>query len=142
MSCKGLLESLLPNLGCVLEVRDEIGAVLKPVSFVTRTWSGTRAGDGTAVDVVTPMKPSPAIVEIGNDIRILEAGAVKQGDHILKSVSKLAYPLESDLDCSTSSPLVEKFYLVGDKLHSVINIKEKYVTWDILVRQRSDQTRY
>lgn len=142
MSNNVLLDNLQLDVDSVLAIRGQIGAVLKKVQFLTRTWSGTRVGDGSATDVVLDMFPAPAVKEFGNDLRIVEGGMVKQGDNLLSSVSKQSYPNESDIDCTTSGPLVEKFYIVGGKIHTVINVKEKYLTWDILVRERADQTRY
>lgn len=138
----GLVGSLRKNVDAILGIRDSIGAILKPVAIVTRTWTGTRVGDGDAHDSVDCLRPTPQIVEIGNDIRLQEGGAVKQGDNLVKGISRESYPLESDVDCTTNDPLVEKFYLLGETLYAVINVKERYLTWDVLLRERSDQTRY
>lgn len=137
-----LLDNLKLDIDSVLQVRGQIGAVLKRVEMLSRTWSGTRVGDGTAVDTIVKVFPQPAVTEFGNDLRIVEGGMVKQGDNLIKAMSKQSYPLESDVDCTSDDPLTEKYYLLDGKLHTVINVKEKYLTWDILVRERSDQTRY
>lgn len=142
MSCPGLLDGLRANIDSILGVRDSIGATFKTVSILTRTWSGTRVGDGSARDSVVLVSPTPQVTEYGNDVRIQEGGAVKQGDNLVKGISKQSYPLESDIDGSSTDPLVEKFYLLDDKVYTVINVKEKYLTWDVLLRERSDQTRY
>lgn len=140
--CGGVLDSLRVDLDSVLGIRDAVGAVFKPVSLLTRTWSGRRLGEGKATDVVVPMRPSPRVTEYGNDVRIVEGGVVKQGDNLVRGISKLSYPLETDVDCSSKDPLVQKFYLLGDKVYTVINVKEGYLVWDVLLRELSDQTRY
>lgn len=145
----GLIDSLLDCVNCTLGVRDSIGAVLKPVYFVRRTWyadSGhtifaDQIGESYAVDVATQMLPSPGIKEITQDIRIREGGVFKSGDIILTSVSKESYD-ESDLDGSSSAKYIENLYLVGDKMYWVVNIKEKYVTWSVLLRELTNQARY
>lgn len=137
----GLLESLLPSIDSVLGVRDSVGAVIDPVYFVTRSWSGTTIGDGTATDVTTQMLPSPGLKNYKQDIRLKEGGSIKAGDIILTNVSRNKYA-ESDLDGSSSGPNVEKLFLVGDKIYQVIDIFKKYVTWDIQIRELTNQERY
>lgn len=137
-----LVDSLLDCVDCALGVRDSIGAVLHKVGFLTRTWSGDRPGSGTASDEVVQMLPTPFIVDYSHDLRIREGGMVKQGDIILKNVSKHKYPAENLIDCTTTSRSVEKFYLIDDRLYTVINVKESYVTWDVQIRKYSNQTRY
>lgn len=137
----GLIDSLLPNVDTILSVRDSIGVVIKPVFFVTRTWSGARMGDGTATDVEVQMLPSPRIIDLSTDLRIREGGAVQSGDIFLDNVSRNLF-VESALDGSSSAPNVEKLYRVGANIYQVINVVEKYVTWKIQLRQLSNQTRY
>lgn len=143
MSKNPLIDSLLPNLDDSLGVRDSIGAVLHTVSFVTRTWEGgKKPGEGTPKDVVVQMLPTPFLKDYSHDLRLREGGMVKQGDIIMKNVSKHKYPTEDLVDGTTSAKSIEKFYLIDDRLYTVINVKEGYVTWDIQIRKLSNQTRY
>jgi hypothetical protein len=137
----GVIDSLMPAIDSILGVRDSIGAVIQPVFLVTRTWSGSTIGEGVAHDAEAQMLPSPGLKDFSQDIRLREGGSVKQGDIILTNVSKNSYK-EADLDGSSSKANVEKLYRVGAKLYQVINVAEKYVTWDVQLRQLSNQTRY
>jgi hypothetical protein len=137
-----LLDALLPNVDCVLGVRDSIGAVLHPVYIVTRTWTGKEPGSGMASEVVVQVLPTPAIQQFAFDLKITEGGAVKQGDVLLKGISKRQYPDSQGLDNKTGAKNVERFFLIDEKLYTVINIRENYVTWDVQIRKLSNQTRY
>lgn len=137
----GVVDSLLPAIDSILGVRDQIGAVIQPVYVVIRTWSGSQVGDGTAVDTKDQIYPTPGLKNFAQDIRLREGGSVKAGDIILVGVSKNLYT-EEMLDGSTDTPNIEKFFLVGAKLYQVINVVEKYVTWDVQLRELSNQTRY
>jgi len=125
-----------------LEVRDELGAIKDEVHYVTREWSGERVGDGSAYDSKARILPSPWIVDLSQNIRVTEGGAIKQGDLILKQISQDSYPNEKDIDGSSDSELIEKFYSVGEFLYRVINVRKRYATWDIHIRRLKDQTRY
>lgn len=137
-----LISDLLPSVDSILGVRDDIGAALKPVSIVTRTWEGTEPGSGEAVDVAISMLPSPRIVELMNDYRVREGGAFQSGDIILKMVSKQSYANLAAVDCSTASANIEKFYSVGGILYRVIGVREKHLTWDVHLRRVTDQSTY
>ena len=58
---------------------------------------------------------------------------------MLKMVSKQSYPLRSDVDCTSNSENVEKFYEVGGALYRVIMVREKHVVWEIQLRKDSKQ---
>lgn len=144
----GLVDSLLPCLDDILSVRDCIGAVIKPVWFLTRTWYtdagltiAAAAPEGFAKESIVRLLPSPAMKDYSQDIRLREGGAVKQGDIILDDISKAKY-VESDLDATPLGANIERFYLVGTKLYQVINVTEKLLTWKVQLRQLSNQTRY
>lgn len=144
----GLIDSLLPMTDSILGVRDSIGAVIKPVYLLTRTWytdSGltipAAAPEGFAKDSMIKVLPSPMIKDFSQDIRLREGGAVKAGDIILSSISRNKYQL-SDLDGTSSAPNIAKFYLVGVKLYQVINVTESYLTFKVQLRQLSNQQRY
>lgn len=138
-----LTDGLLDCIDSVLGVRDCIGAVLHPVFILTRTWSGERPGDGDAEESEEQIKPTPQVVDYSHDLRLVEGGAVKQGDIVLRGISKARYA-EMDLDCSLKEGEkinVERFYLINEKLYTVINVKENHLTWDVQLRKRSDETR-
>lgn len=145
---KGLIETLLPITDAILGVRDSIGAVIRPVYFVTRTWykdqnHTIQSNDksGFAQDVTAQMLPSPQIVDLTQEIRAREGGVVKNGDIMLKSVSRNSFN-ESQLDGSSSSKSVEKLFMVGVKMYQVVKVTEKYVTWNVVLKELTNQTRY
>ena len=138
---KGLIDSLLPAVDSILGVRDAIGAVIDPVYFVKRTWSGIEVGEGTPVDTLEQMLPSPQLKNYSQNMRLREGSVVKQGDIILHNVSRNKYT-EAQLDGSSTDTNVERLYMVGDKLYQVISIMKSYVTWDVHLREMSNQRRY
>lgn len=151
MKCKpvGLIEALLPVTNSILGIRDSIGAVIQPVYFLTRTWytdgtftsASTNAGEGVAKDNVKQMLPSPQIVQLKQDLRLKEGGMAKNGDIMLKMISRDSYH-ESDLDGSSTAGNVEQLYVVGVKVYQVISVTESYVTWNVTIRELTNQTRY
>lgn len=130
-----IYKDLIGDIDSILGVRDDIGAELKHVYLVTRTWSGMEIGDGTSTEVVTQMLPTPRIVELMDDYRIREGGAFQQGDVLLKMVSKQSYVARTDVDCFSNNPSVEKFYRINDIDYRVINVQEKHVTWNVQLRR-------
>ena len=137
----GLIDDLKASVDDILGVRDSIGAVLQPIYIVTRTWSGTTPGDGTAVDTEAQVLPSPGIKDYSHDLRMREGGVVKAGDIMLTGVSGNLYT-ESQLDGTSSAGNIEKLYRVGTKMYQVINVVQKYVTWEVQLRLLTNQTRY
>ena len=135
-----VVKGVRDNVDSILAIRDQIGAALKPVYFVTRTWSGTELGDGTATIARVQMLPSPRVVEFKHDLKLVEGGFVKAGDVLLKMISKNKYTAESQLDGTSTVANVEKLYEVGGILYRVINVQEKHVTWSVLLRRISGQT--
>lgn len=134
-------ESLLDCIDDILEIKESIGADIEKISLITRTWTGERPGDGSFSDDEEKMKPLPCIKDVGHDLRLLEGGAVKQGDLILTSVSRNSYPDENTLRTDTGIRNVEKFYKIGEHFYRTIHIKKRLVTWDVHVRKvRQDQT--
>jgi len=137
-----LIDSLMPGLNQILGIRDQIGAGLKKVSFVTRTWTGFEPGDGQAQDTVQPIDPTPMIVDFSHNERIQSGGVIQQGDVLLRHISKKSYPQKEMVDGLSLDKSVEKFYDIGGSLYQVISVKENHLTWDVQVRRLSDQTRY
>jgi hypothetical protein len=138
---QGLIDSMADCSDSILGLRDSIGAVLKPTFLVTRTWTGEISGDGEATDEEEQMLPSPGIKTFEHDLRIQEGGVVKQGDILLRGVSKNKYDQET-VERKSAEKRIEKLYRVGDSLYSVVSVVEKQLTWDVLLRRISDQTRY
>lgn len=137
----GIIDSLLPVVDSILGVRDSAGAVIDPVYFITRTWSGSEPGDGAAVDTKVQMLPSPGLKNYSQNVSLKEGGVVKAGDIILTNVSRNKYT-EADLDGSSPAGNIEKLFMVGTKLYQVINVMKKYVTWDVQIREISYQKRF
>lgn len=137
-----LVEDLIsPDLDEILAVREQLGADIAKVSLVTRTWSGTQAGDGEPTEVEEEMHPAPRCVDLSHNLRLLSGGAVEQGDLILKMISKNKYPLKTDINAQSANPLEERFYRVNGADYRVINVVEQFVTWDVQIRRLSNQTR-
>jgi hypothetical protein len=136
------IKSLKGCLDSILCVRDSIGAGLAPVFHVTRTWSGKQVGDGKAKDVETQVLPTPRIKDYSHDLRLLQAGTVKQNDLMLKGISKNQYPEEDMINGKSYDKRIERLYRVGEDLYEVISIVEKHVTWDVQLRILSSQERF
>jgi hypothetical protein len=128
-------------MNAILGVRDTVGAIIQPVYLVTRTWTGTEPGAGTATDGLSQILPTPAMKSFDQDVRLREGGNIKSGDIILTSVSKQSYT-QADLDSVTGSANIEKFYLVGTKLYQIIKVSERIVTFDVHLREMTNQTKY
>jgi hypothetical protein len=145
----GIDQAMLKGIDACLGVRDAVGAVIEPVFFLTRTWysdvgktTPATAPEGYATDSApVQLFPSPGMKDFSQDVRLREGGVVKAGDIILTGVSKNKYQ-QSDLDGSVSAPNIQKFYLIGVKLYQVINVTEKHVTFNVQVRELTNQTRY
>lgn len=134
-----LVSDLRENINDVLSIRDELGAAKQPVALVTRTWSGTEPGDGTFTDASTPVVPSPSILAYTDDYRIKEGGAVQQGDIKLKWISKQSFPDRAAVECAIEAQNIEKFYSVGGFMYRVIQVEEKLLSWNVLLRKVSKQ---
>lgn len=125
----------------ILSIREKMGAQLADVFLITRTWNGERVGDGQFTDAEIRIAPTPEIVDFSHDVRVTEAGAVKAGDLILKGVSRNKFPDELTLRTDTDDKRVEKLYTVGKHFYTVVNIRERLITWDIHIRKiRQDET--
>lgn len=129
-----LRKSLLNCVDKILDIRENLGALLAETYFVTRTWSGERPGDGSYSDSITKVEPQPNIKDLSHDIRLMEGGAYKQGVLLLTGFSQNQYT-EEDLRTQTDSKNVEKFIKVGDHYYSTIHVRQKLVTWNVQVRK-------
>lgn len=133
------VDDLRSNVNSILGLRDDLGAALKPVYIVTRTWSGDELGAGTKTDVQAQVLPSPRVVEFSQQYAIKEGGAVQQGDILLKGISQQAYATKNLVDCSYIAANIEKLYKVGGVLYRVIHVRERHLTWEVQLRQISKQ---
>ena len=131
-----LVDDIRGNADEILSLRDQIGAVKKPVYIYTRVWATTK-GVGDSAETFTQVLPSPRIVEFQHDLRVREGGNVRQGDIMLKNISQESYPDEVNVDCSTDSDLLEKYYCIDGWLYEVVSVNRKYVTWNVLIRKTS-----
>ena len=136
----GIIEDLLPDVDCILGIRDDIGAELRKVFLVKRKWGGETLGDGRAKDTKTQILPTPYIVDFSHNIQIQSGGSFQQGDVLLKNISKDKFPKESDLQPSTGDGTIEYFYEVGDKLYNLQTIVEKHLTWNVQLRRLIDDS--
>lgn len=119
----------------ILGLRDDIGAIKHHVYLFTRTWSVTK-GVGTPVDTEVQVLPTPFLQDYSQDLRAREGGSVRQGDIIVKHISKQSYPTEDLIDCSVAnSTTTERYYKINNRLYEVVNVKEDYVYWNVQVRK-------
>lgn len=125
-----------------VQIRNEIGAILDEIYIVTRTWSGDQPGNGTAIESKVIIFPAPWIIDLSQDLRLKEGGVIHQGDILLKQISRKRYPLETDINCTSTNPKIEKFIELGGYLYQVISVKKTYADWNIQIRRLTDQTRY
>jgi hypothetical protein len=136
----GIVDDLKEGLDDILGIRDDIGAAKQEVYFLEYEFSGTELGDGTkTMKSKERMLPTPRVVEFKHQLGIKEGGAVKQGDILLKMVSKAKYPDKATLEFSGLEKNVEKFYEIGGRKYRPIEITEKHLTWSILCRPLSGQ---
>ena len=134
-----VVSRLRERVNGILEVRDRIGAALKDVYLVTNTWSGTQLGDGDVMSAKVLVGPSPRVVEFRSDNRVTQGGLVKSGDILLKMISKQTYPTVDLIDGTSSSQNVDRFYEVGGVKYTVLEVTEKHLYWNVLLRRRSNQ---
>ncbi len=145
----GIDAAMIEGIDAILAIRDAVGAIIKPVYFVTRTFyrdkemqEPAKGPEGSnATDLVVQLLPTPGMKQFNQDIRLREGGSIKAGDIILKGISKNLFK-EQDIDGSTSAKNIQKFYLIGDKLYQVINVTARHVTFNVQVRELTNQTRY
>ena len=131
----GVIDDVLAVTDDILGLRDSLGAVKHPVFILTRTWSGLRLGEGTKTDTQTQILPSPALLDYSHSLRLKEGGRIRQGDLMVKSISKKSFPDESFFDSSTTAKNIEKFFLINNRLYTSISIVEGHVTWAVQVRK-------
>lgn len=132
-------------LGCtddILGLRDDLGAIKHKVYILTRTWTGRELGSGTPKDEIVQILPTPHLVDYSHSLRIREGGNIREGDILVKSLSKQTYTEESMIDCSVPNKKTEKYYYINGRLYNVISVTSKYVTWNVQVRKAAKQKVY
>lgn len=135
------MDDIRDRAASALGVRDDLGVGV-PVKICTRTWSGATPGEGTATEVLAQILPTPFVVDYSMRANVPEAGNIKQGDLVLKSIAQKNYPNLSDIDCTSTQKKIQKFYEVDGKLYRVIHVRKRVATWEVHVRRLTDQTRY
>jgi hypothetical protein len=137
-----IVDEVLSCTDDILSIRDDIGALKHPVYILTRSWSGTERGSGTATDSTAQILPSPWVVDFSHSLRVLEGGNIRRGDILLKTISKEAYREECEIDCSVSEKNQERWYFIDGKLYEVISVTSEYVYWNVQIRKTSKQKVY
>ena len=138
----GIVEDILSITDDILGLRDELGAIKHPVFILTRTWSGTERGDGAPTDMTTQILPTPYVVDLSHNLNIREGGTIRQGDVLVKHISKQSYATEDLIDCSVPNKLTEKYYFINNKLYTVVSVTSDYVYWNVLLRASSKKKVY
>jgi hypothetical protein len=133
MSSKAFKNSLTRSLNSVLRVRDNLGLAKAEVKFLTRTWTGKRPGEGSVSDVIIPVIPSPSIIDYSHKLAIVQAGAIRQGDLILKHLSKDKFSREELLN-QTKSPAIESFWDVNGILYKGVSCTDHLFSWSLQIR--------
>ena len=126
----------------ILGLRDDLGAIKHLVYILTRTWSGTELGNGTATDSIEQILPTPYLVDYSHSLKIREGGKIKEGDIVLKMLSKQTYTDENMIDCSVDNKTTEKYYYINGRLYTVISVTSDYVYWNVHIRKAAKQTTY
>ena len=132
---KTLIESLRESINPILEVRDFLGAEKHKSYIMTRKWSGQIVGEGVASDSIEMIVPSPSITDVTFNHKIREGGKVREGDLMLKMVSKQTFSTRDLIDGTTSSESEEKFYFINREVFQVVQVTEDHLWWNVTVRK-------
>lgn len=138
----GIVDEILGCTDEILGIRDDLGATKHKVYLLTRIWEGEEIGDGNPIDSISQILPTPYLIDFSHDLRIREGGKIKQGDLMLKHISKQSYPSEKMIDCSVSDRKTEKFYYIDNQIYEVISVHEDYVYWNVQVRKTIKKKKY
>jgi hypothetical protein len=129
-----LVDDIKKQIDPILEIRDLLGAQKAIVYIVERTWR-EKIGVGTFADIKTQIYPTPNIVDLSHKFKMKEAGNLKDGDLLLKMVSKNKFPEETFVSCKNNSDKKEMFYLIDNYSYEVISVTSEYVYWNVLIRK-------
>jgi hypothetical protein len=141
MLVMGIVDDVLKNVDSILGLRDDLGAIKHPIYILTREWSGNEPGSGTPTDSTQQVLPTPYLVDLSHSLRLREGGNLKQGDLLLKMISKKTYN-EKQINCSVENQNQERWYYINGLLYEVISITEEYVYFNVQVRKASKQKTY
>ena len=131
-----ILDDVALDVQDALETIEGLEIYKSKVYLLTRKWK-ERKGQGKPTDVVIKIDPNPYISDYSHSLRIKEGGNVKQGDLFLKYLPKNLFPTEDTVNCKTSGPLEEKFYVIEDELYEVISVVKGYAYWNVQIRKTS-----
>jgi hypothetical protein len=137
----GIVDDILSVTNEILGLRDDLGAIKHPIYILTRIWSGQERGSGAPTDSVQQILPTPYLVDLSHRINLREGGSLKQGDILLKMLSKQKYS-EAQINCSVSDAKTEKWYYFNGLLYEVVSITEEYVYFNVQVRKATKQKVY
>ena len=132
----------------ILSIRDQLGAQKHFVKILKRKGSvaDSELDDFNDIDPVDTIEheilPSPRIVDYSHDLRMKEGGKIRQGDLIVKMISKNAFPDRSTIDGTSTDPSETFYYLVNNELYTIINVAEDYTWWNAHIRKANNQTLY
>lgn len=130
---KSILPGIQKTLESALKIKDDLGIAIAQVHMLTRRWTGANIGDGDARDESVQMLPSPSIVDLSQDVRLTEAGAMKRGDLILKGIVKTKYTRDQLL-MQPEATNVEGFYVINGTRYKPVHVKESLLTWSVHIR--------
>lgn len=137
----GIVDDILSVTDDILGLRDDLGAIKYPIYILTRTWSGQERGSGEASDTIEQMLPTPYLVDLSHNLNLREGGTLKQGDLLLKMISRNKFK-EDDINCSVTNKNIEKFYFIKNLLYEVISVTEHYVYFNVQIRKATKQKVY
>lgn len=130
-----IVSDILQNVDSYLGLRDELGAIKEPIFILTRSWAAEK-GKGIPVDTKAQILPTPYLIDLSLSYRNREAGLDKQGDFLLKMISKNSYPLVTDVDCTVGeSDVIEKWYLIAGYTYEVVKVTQDYVWWNVVLKK-------
>jgi hypothetical protein len=118
-----------------LGVRDRLGLSKAAVSLLTKSWDGKKPGEGSCTESRMEMHPSPTIKDYGHDLRIVEAGAIRQGDLLLKHLDR-KLTREQILN-QTDRASVESYWEIDGRLYKAVKEKDEIFYWSVQVRPTS-----
>lgn len=127
-----LKDTLASSLKSALSVRDKLGLAKATVYLLTREWDGKRPGEGKSWDYRRKMNPSPTIRDYGHSLRIVEAGAIRQGDLILKHIDR-ELTREQILNL-TDKPNIESYWEVNGRLYKAVKENDQLFYWTVQIR--------
>lgn len=131
-----LIDSIKSGIDPILAVRNTVGAIKSEVYLVRRIWTGPEAGKGDYQDEKTLVYPQPRIVDYSQSLRVIEGGVYKQGDLMIKGISKNRYE-RHDIDGSQPDKWIDMFFQIDNDFYRVVSITEKYATWSVQVRKQT-----